>query len=197
MRRHRGIKNINHRKKIVTYIIVILLLFCFIIPFYKDFFNRIIPKENVTTKLNNDTDFLNWFIDFDKLYKKKVTFINYSLKKDAFETVNKLLNEENKDMKDVYFKNGIYYINNNETLELDTTTRSLRYIKYKNNKIKEILEVRLLNGHYYVIIAKDKYTYKIIFNNNSIKKKKLVNKNDSISIKNSIYKVNEFIWKEK
>ena len=44
------------------------------------------PKgnENITTKLNNDTDFLNWFIDFDNLYKKNIPTIDYSLNKDMF-----------------------------------------------------------------------------------------------------------------
>lgn len=189
----------EHIKKIITIILVIISSIGLAITIFDFFDKKLDSNENITTKLNNDTDFLNWFIDFDKLYRKKISFTNYSLKQETFENINKLLNEENND-NTTYFRDGIYHINDYETLELDTTTRSLRYTKYNNNDYtipNEILEIRLLNGHYYIIIAKEKYTYKIILNNNYVKKKKIKNKNNSIYIKNSIYKVDEFTWKEK
>lgn len=189
----------EHIKKFITIILVIISSIGLAITIFDFFDKKIDSNENITTKLNNDTDFLNWFIDFDKLYRKKISFTNYSLKQETFENINKLLNEENND-NTTYFRDGIYHINDYETLELDTTTRSLRYTKYNNNDYtipNEILEIRLLNGHYYIIIAKEKYTYKIILNNNYVKKKKIKNKNNSIYIKNSIYKVDEFTWKEK
>lgn len=148
-------------------------------------------NENITTKLNSDTDFLNWFIDFDKLYNKKIKNIKYSVTSNMFEKVVKLLNEDN--YTEISYKDNIYYITDNDTLELDTNTRSFRYTKYKDNKKIEILEVNLINGKYYIQLVNTTDIYKIILNNKTLKKKHYKNK-ESVIIKESIFNTNDFNW---
>ena len=105
---------------------------------------------------------MEWFIDFDKLYKQNVKSPKYSLTEKSFQEIYNLLNNE--EIKDIYYKNSVYYLSNNITLELDVNTRSFRYTKYKDNSKIEILEVRLINGKYYVQLVNSKNLYKITFN---------------------------------
>lgn len=178
-------------------IIISILVFIFIIiPLSYIFIYNIVTKpsgeENVTTKLSIETDFLNWFIDFNKLYNQKIKTPEYSLTKDAFLKVNNLLDSNIED--DIYFKDNIYYIEDDITLELDVNTRSFRYTKYEDEKIIEILEVRLLNGKYYVQLVDEKYIYKISFNKKMEKNKKIKNKQSDVKIEESIFKVENFNW---
>ena len=193
-----NIKKKNKKRTItITSILIIILI---IIPtsyiFIYNIKNKPSGKENITTKLNTESDFLNWFIDFDNLYHKKINSPKYSLTKDSFQKIYNLLNIN------IYFKNNTYYIDNNITLELDVTTRSFRYTLYENNqndsnnndKKIEILEVRLLNGKYYIQLINKEYLYKITLNHKQVKKNKSKNKNNLITIKNSIFNNKEFDW---
>lgn len=193
MRKQSKKKTIKKRNKTIILIIII----CFIIIpisyiFIYNIINKPRGKENITTKLNADEDFLEWFIDFDKLYNKKVKSPKYSLTKDSFQKISNLLNNEK--TTDIYLKDNIYYLEDNITIELDVNTRSFRYTKYDNNNVTEILEVRLLNGKYYVQLINSKYLYKITFNKNKISNKKYKNKEQTIIIKDSIFGNKEFNW---
>lgn len=193
MRKQSKKKTIKKRNRTILLIIII----CFIIIpisyiFIYNIINKPSGKENITTKLNTDEDFLEWFIDFDELYNKKVKSPKYSLTKDSFQKISNLLNNEN--TTDIYLKDNIYYLEDNITIELDVNTRSFRYTKYDNNNIIEILEVRLLNGKYYVQLINSKYLYKITFNKNKISNKKYKNKEQTIIIKDSIFGNKEFNW---
>lgn len=193
MRKRSKKKTIKKRNRTILLIIII----CFIIIpisyiFIYNIINKPSGKENITTKLNTDEDFLKWFIDFDKLYNKKVNKPKYSLTKDSFQKISDLLNNEK--TTDIYLKDNIYYLEDNITIELDVNTRSFRYTKYDNNNIIEILEVRLLNGKYYVQLINSKYLYKITFNKNKISNKKYKNKEQTIFIKDSIFGNKEFNW---
>ena len=193
MRKQSKKKTIKKRNRTILLIIII----CFIIIpisyiFIYNIINKPSGKENITTKLNTDEDFLKWFIDFDKLYNKKVNKPKYSLTKDSFQKISDLLNNEK--TTDIYLKDNIYYLEDNITIELDVNTRSFRYTKYDNNNIIEILEVRLLNGKYYVQLINSKYLYKITFNKNKISNKKYKNKEQTIIIKDSIFGNKEFNW---
>lgn len=192
-------KEINN--KITINILIILFI---IIPisyiFIYNTINKPSGKENITTKLNTDSDFLQWFIDFDNLYNKKINSPKYSLTKDSFQKIYNLLNNNNET--NIYFKNNTYYIDNNITIELDVNTRSFRYTKYENNQNTsnkdnnklEILEVKLLNGKYYIQIINKEYLYKITLNHKQVKNKKYKNKNNSIILENSIFNNKEFNW---
>lgn len=193
MRKQSKKKTIKKRNRTILLIVII----CFIIiPISYIFIYNIISKpsgkENVTTKLNTDEDFLEWFIDFNELYNKKVKSPKYSLTKDSFQKISDLLNNEKNT--DIYLKDNIYYLEDNITIELDVNTRSFRYTKYDNNNIIEILEVRLLNGKYYVQLINSKYLYKITFNKNKVSNKKYKNKEHTIIIKDSIFSNKEFNW---
>ena len=193
MRKQSKKKTIKKRNRTILLTIII----CFIIIpisyiFIYNIINKPSGKENITTKLNTDEDFLKWFIDFDKLYNKKVNKPKYSLTKDSFQKISDLLNNEK--TTDIYLKDNIYYLEDNITIELDVNTRSFRYTKYDNNNIIEILEVRLLNGKYYVQLINSKYLYKITFNKNKISNKKNKNKEQTIFIKDSIFGNKEFNW---
>ena len=193
----------NNKKKyiIITSILIlifIILPFCFI--FIYNLLNKPSGKENITTKLTNESDFLNWFIDFDNLYNKKIKSPTYSLNKEPFEIIYNFLTK-NEDS-NIYFQNNTYYINNDITIELDTNSKSFRYTKYEKNKNDsnnennklEILEVNLLNGKYYVQLINKDYLYKISFNKDNNKNKKYKNKENKIIIENSIFNSNSFKW---
>lgn len=174
--------------KIISILIIIILILLLTAGLLKHHQNN--RKENITTILKSDEDFLNWFKDFDKLYKNKIKRPKYSLNEKIFEEINKLLNNE--EVKNITYENDKYIINNNTYLELDVNTRSLKYTKYKDKKIIEILEVRLKDGKYYVQLAKDKHLYKILFNNKDSKiDKKEIKK---IEIKKSIYATEKLKW---
>lgn len=178
-----NIKNII----LVLTVIIILLTSTFIYNLYK------IPKgnENITTKLNDDSDFLNWFIDFDKMFKQNINNINYSLTSDMFKNINNYIQGENSN---VSYKENIYYIDEYNTLELDVNTRSLRHTKYnKDNKKIEILEVNLKNGKYYIQLVNTKNIYNITLNNKILKKNKIKNKGN-VEVSESIYKTLDFKW---
>lgn len=183
-------KNLIKNKKIIIIIAIIIL-----IPITYLIVNNILKKEsneNVTTKLKSDSDYLNWFIDFDNLYEKKVKTPKYSLTKESFEKIYNLLN--NNEENNIYYKDNIYYFNNNTTIELDVNTRSLRYTKYENDKAIEILEIRLLNGKYFVQLVNQKYLYKITFNKDKVTNKKYKNKGNEIIIKDTIFNNENFNW---
>lgn len=193
MRKQSKKKTIKKRNRTILLIVII----CFIIIpisyiFIYNIINKPSGKENITTKLNTDEDFLEWFIDFDELYNKKVKSPKYSLTKESFQKISNLLNNEN--TTDIYLKDNLYYLEDNITIELDVNTRSFRYTKYDNNNITEILEVRLLNGKYYVQLINSKYLYKITFNKNKVSNKKYKNKEQTIIIKDSIFGNKEFNW---
>ena len=185
-------KNIKIRNKsisTISIIIIIIILFSTIIITSK--LLKPSGNENITTKLNTETDFLNWFEDFDNLYNRKIKYPKYSLTKEVFEKINNYINNDNNN--NIYFKDNIYYINNTETIELDVNTRSLRYTKYHNNKTNEILEINLINGKYYVQFTNSKSLYKISFNKDIITKDKEDN-NKQVIIKDSIYGKKDFNW---
>lgn len=97
---------------LISIIIIILLSYITINNLYK----KTTGNENITTKLNTETDFLNWFIDFNNLYNKKVNSPKYSLTKEMFEEINKFIN--NNEESNIYFKDNIYHIDEFTTLEL-------------------------------------------------------------------------------
>ena len=187
-------KNIFINKRNKIFIIILLVLILIIIPISYIFIYNInnLPsgKENITTKLKSDADFLNWFIDFDNLYYQVVKSPKYSLTKDSFVRITNLLNNEGEE--NIYYKDNIYYLSDDITIELDVNTRSFRYTKYENNNKIEIFEVRLLNGKYYVQLVNSKYLYKISFNKKKVKNKKY--KNEEVIIKDSIFNNQEFSW---
>ena len=166
-------------KKIIILIFLLISLSIIFLYVHKNYI-KYNTKENITTKLNNDADFLEWFIDFDKLYKQNVKSPKYSLTEKSFQEIYNLLNNE--EIKDIYYKNSVYYLSNNITLELDVNTRSFRYTKYKDNSKIEILEVRLINGKYYVQLVNSKNLYKITFNNKKVRNKKYRNKEKEVII---------------
>ena len=189
-------------KKRTTILLIILIITTFIlslsfiknkvnIPLLNSIFN-FNKKENVTTILKSDEDFLEWFNDFNKLYNKKRNnnYPSLKIKKEYFEEIQKLLQEKETN---VYYKDGKYYLNNNETLELDVNTRSLRHTITKDNKIEEITEIRLINGLYYIQTINKKYIYRITFNKDNIGLKTYKNDKE-IEIKQSIYQTKEFKW---
>lgn len=183
-------KNKNFKKKKIIIIILCLLFFTIILfsyPFFVCFKNKPSGKENVTTRITTESDFLNWFIDFDKLYNKKRQLPKYKLKKEIFEQI--YIFHTGEDSTSIYFKDNIYYIDNSTTIELDVNTLSFRYTD-KN----EILEVNLLNGKYYVQLINKNEIYKIEFNKDFVKKTKQRNKENKIIISNSIYGTNNFDW---
>lgn len=187
--------NINIKDPKTKKIIVLVALFIFLLCVFLYIHNNYIKyntHENITTKLNTDSDFLEWFIDFDKLYNKIVKSPKYSLTKESFQKISNLLNNE--EISDIYYKDSIYYLSDNMTLELDVNTRSFRYTKYKDNSKIEILEVRLINGKYYVQLVNSKYLYKITFNNKKVKNKKYKNKEKEVIIKETIFNNKEFKW---
>ena len=179
-----------NKKYLKIIIVIVILLIILLIPFGIKEVKKNNLEENVTTTLKTDEDFLNWFIDFDKLYNKKVKKPYYTLTKEPFELIKKLLNNE--DTQNVTYYDNKYIINNDINLELDVNTRSLRYTKYKDKNIIEIMEIRLKNGIYYVQLAKKNELYKISFNNESSKKKKT--KIETVKIKNSIFSTKELKW---
>ncbi|MCI6932950.1 MAG: hypothetical protein MR765_07520 [Tenericutes bacterium] len=178
-------------KKIIILIFLLISLSIIFLYVHKNYI-KYNTKENITTKLNNDADFLEWFIDFDKLYKQNVKSPKYSLTEKSFQEIYNLLNNE--EIKDIYYKNSVYYLSNNITLELDVNTRSFRYTKYKDNSKIEILEVRLINGKYYVQLVNSKNLYKITFNNKKVRNKKYRNKEKEVIINESIFNNKEFKW---
>lgn len=178
-------------KKIIILIFLLISLSIIFLYIHKNYI-KYNTKENITTKLNTDSDFLEWFINFDDLYKKNVKSPNYSLTKESFQKIYSLLNEE--EITDIYYKDSTYYLSDNTTLELDVNTRSFRYTKYNDTNKVEILEVRLINGKYYVQLVNTKNIYKITFNNKKVKNKKYRNKEKEVIINESIYNNKEFKW---
>jgi len=178
---------------ILLIIIIILILSRFNITIINNIFN-IKKSENLTTKLKSDDDFYEWFIEFDKLYKKKKgkNYPELEVNKDMFKSICDLL--ENKESK-IYYKDGKYYVSDEETIELDVNSRSIRYIKYKEDNIIEILELRLVNGKYYIQLVNSDYLYRIYFNKNDINKITYKNK-DNIYIDNdqSLFQTESFKW---
>lgn len=181
---------------IITIVTTFILSLAFItkktnIPILNKIFN-LNKKENITITLKSDEDFLDWYNDFNKLYKKKKNnnYPNLKIKEQYFEEIKKLLQEKETN---IYYKDGKYYINNNETLELDVNTRSIRHTITKDNKNIEITEIRLINGLYYIQTINSKYIYRIVLNKNNIEL--ITYKNDKeIEIKQSIYQTKEFKW---
>lgn len=173
----------NKTKKLIIIILIILIL---LIPIIYILINNYLAKptgnENITTKLNEDTDYLYWFIDFDNLYQKNIKSPKYSLNKEIFQEINNFITNEKDN--NVLYRDNTYYINN-KSLELDVNTRSLRY-----TNDNEILEINLLNGKYYIQYQNNNYLYKIILNNRNKKIKKYKNK----KITSSIYNNNNFTW---
>lgn len=179
------INTINKYKFYILLFIGIIGITFFSITFYDivyKMFNK--DTENLTIALNDDTDFYNWFIQFDELYNKKreLSYPKYSVNKEMFQKISNLL--ENKS--DITYKDSKYYLNDNETLELDCTTRSFRYT---NTKTNEIMEVNLINGKYYIQLLTNDKLYKITLNNKTINKKEKKSKDYS-----SIYSLNDFNW---
>ena len=184
-------KVIEFLKKYRLYVILTIVLILFIVIFYDkvyDLFNK--STENLTVTLNNDSDYYEWFSQFDKLYNKKKNnnYPSYSVNKDMFLSIYNLLNSNS----NITYDNGKYFINDNETIELDCNTRSFKYVKSNDNNVIEIMEVNLSNGKYYIQLIKDKMLYKITLNKNSIdKKEKKINDYNNY---NSIYEINDFKW---
>lgn len=147
--------------------------------------------ENITMVLKNDNDFLEWFKDFDTLYNNKVGSPKYSLNENIFKEINSFIDGEKESR--ISFKDNKYLIDN-ETLELDVNTRSLRYIKYNKDTIIELLEINLINGKYYVILITKDWEYKIRFNKDDVKVNKVKNKKNEISINERIFGLNNFEW---
>lgn len=181
------------------YFIGLILILTIIISILSNFNLTVIKNifktntsENITTLLKEDSDFYNWYMQFDKLYKKKKgkNYPELSLNNEMFNNISKLLNNEKTN---IYYNNGKYFISDIETLELDINTRSIRYIKYKNNIPIEITEIRLKNGLYYLQIIDKNYLHKITLNKDNITKKRYVN-DDDIIIKNSIFQTENFKW---
>lgn len=192
------IKEKYTNKKIIILLIIIAILFISILIYnlfdstlFYNLFSKPKGTENITTKLTDDKDFLNWFIDFDKLYQKNIHNINYSLNKEMFEKINNYLEGNTKN--NILYKDNTYYIDESNTLELDVYTRSLRYTKYDNNNKIEILEINLKNGKYYIQLINSKNIYKIILNNKLVKKDKTKNKG-KVEVLNSIYNTLDFAW---
>ena len=78
-------------------------------------------------------------------------------------------------------------------MELDVGTRSFRYTLFDNDKVNYIIEVRLINGKYYIQSINKNNIYRIIFNKDDIEK--MVYKNDKeVKIGKSIYGEKEFSW---
>ena len=180
-------KNEKQKKILIVLCLlsVVIMFLCY--PFYVSLRNKPTGKENITTKITTESDFLNWFIDFDKLYNKTVKSPKYKLKKEIFEEVYVFHTNENNT--NIYFKDNIYYIDNSTTLELDVNTSSFRYTDED-----EILEVNLLNGMYYVQLINNHDIYRIKFNKNGVKKSKEKNKENKVIVNNSIYGTNNFDW---
>lgn len=186
-------------KKIFSYIFIFTFLI-FTILFILSKFNFTILKdiisfgdsENKTTILKDDTDFLEWFKDFNSLYRKEKgrNYPNFTVNEEMFEGINNLLNNKESD---TYYKDGKYFVSDNETLELDVNTRSFRYTKYKENNIIEITEVRLINGIYYIQLVDKEYIYRITFNKDNIDKITYINDKD-VFIGVSIFQTEEFKW---
>ena len=86
-------------KKIIILIFLLICLSIIFLYIHKNYI-KYNTKENLTTKLNNDADFLEWFIDFDKLYKQNVKSPKYSLTEKSFQEIYNLLNNE--EVKDIY-----------------------------------------------------------------------------------------------
>lgn len=182
---------INFLKKYKLYVILTIILILFIFVFYNKIYYLFNKKtENLTITLNNDSDYYKWFIQFDELYNKKKdsSYPKYSVNNDMFLSIYNLLDNTS----NITYNNGKYFINNNETIELDCNTRSFRYIKSNNDSIIEIMEVNLSNGKYYIQLIKDNNLYKIILNKDNISKK--VNKINDYNNYKSIYGINEFNW---
>ena len=184
-------KVIEFLKKYRLYVIFTVVLLLFIVIFYNnvyDLFNK--STENLTVTLNSDSDYYEWFSQFDELYNKKKnnSYPSYSVNKDMFLSIYNLLNSD----ANITYDNGKYFINNNEIIELDCNTQSFKYVKSIENNIIEIIEVNLSNGKYYIQLIKDKVLYKITLNKDSIsKKEKKINDYNNY---NSIYGINDFKW---
>lgn len=191
MHRYTNKKIKQKNKTILIFSILIITIITLGYILINNLFIKPSGSENITTKLNTESDFLDWFIDFDNLYKKKVKSPKYSLTKESFEKINNFLN--NNTESNIYFKDNIYYLDESTTIELDIYTRSLRYTKYNNDTKTEILEINLINGKYYVQLVNSKYIYKISFNKDKVSTKKEVNKKEVI-IENSIYSKKDFEW---
>ena len=56
------------------------------------------------------------------------------------------------------------------------------------------MEVRLINGKYYVQLVNSKNLYKITFNNKKVRNKKYRNKEKEVIINESIFNNKEFKW---
>ena len=175
--------------KIISILIAIVLIILIVTALLKHNDKKYL-NENTTTTLKSDADFLDWFIDFDNLYQKKVKSPKYSLKKEHLKLIKDLLN--NKPVENITFYNNTYKINDNIDIELDVNTRSLRYTKYNKKDIMEILEIKIKNGKYYVQLANDNKLSKIVFSRKYYKKE--TNKIEKVKIKNSIYGTEDFKW---
>ena len=176
---------------IIIVIVLSILLFVFKFRVYDNYINGN-KTENLTVKLRSDEDFLNWFSCFINLYneKKDSSYPDLIVNEDDFKIVNEILNNEEEVN---FYKDGKYYISDNETLELDVGTRSFRYTLFDNNKVNYIIEVRLINGKYYIQSINKNNIYRIIFNKDDIEK--MVYKNDKeVKIGKSIYGEKEFSW---
>lgn len=177
-------------KFLIALIIIMIIIICSISIY--DLSNKPKGNENITTKLNTDSDFYNWFVEFDNLYQSKIPDINYSLTPSMIEQISKFLSEEENN--NITYKNNIYYIDEYNTIELDTYTRSLRHILYNDQKEEiEILEINLKNGKYYIQLVTNKYIYKITLNNNKQKIKQNKNKGN-VEVSNSIFNTLDFKW---
>ena len=148
-------------------------------------------EENKTVVLKSERDFLEWFQDFNELYSQKVAAPTYSLNENILEGVVNFIDGD-KDTR-VTYKDNIYYIDD-MTLELDVKTRSLRYIKYDQEKILERLEINLVNGKYYVILMNKDWEYRIRFNKDEVKNNKKENVDKLVTLDETIFGVNEFEW---
>ncbi len=176
---------------IIIVIVLSILLFVFKSRVYDNYINGN-KTENLTVKLRSDEDFLNWFSCFINLYneKKDSSYPDLIVNEDDFKIVNEILNNEEEVN---FYKDGKYYISDNETLELDVGTRSFRYTLFDNDKVNYIIEVRLINGKYYIQSINKNNIYRIIFNKDDIEK--MVYKNDKeVKIGKSIYGEKEFSW---
>ena len=105
-------KVIEFLKKYRLYVIFTVVLLLFIVIFYNkvyDLFNK--STENLTVTLNSDSDYYEWFSQFDELYNKKKnnSYPSYSVNKDMFLSIYNLLNSD----ANITYDNGKYFINNN------------------------------------------------------------------------------------
>lgn len=182
-------------KQIINFVIKRKLyfgLFIGIILFTLIFYDKVYEMfrhdtENLTVILYDDTDFYDWFVQFDLLYnnKKDFSYPRYSVDKNMFlEIANSFNNDTN-----IKYRDGKYYFDDSYVIELDCSSRSFRYTMYVEDSAIEIMEVKLINGRYYMQLIKDKKLYKIILNKNDINKRE-ENINDYVTI----FGVNEFKW---